>query len=70
MKKWIRFWLCLAGIFLFVKLCPLLLSQNSTYKQLTDRSEKLGIDNAALFYSEEAKTATAEKALKDRLGRQ
>ena len=69
MKGWIKLGLCIVGVFLFIKFFPMITDLSSTYRMITDQSQKLGIDNAALFYSEDAQTAIAEKKLKDRLNK-
>jgi len=57
--------LCAIGAFIFY--FPSLLERNKTYQLIKQNSEAMGIDNSALFYSEESKTSEAEQELKSRL---
>ena len=54
-------------IWCFIKYSPVLIKKVKAYRQVTDYSEKMGIDNAALFYSEEPFTSQAEQELLMRL---
>ncbi len=67
MKNWLKLLICVAAIWVFVKITPLLLSRINAYQQVIQKSEILGIDNSALFYSEELLTSKAEQELKERL---
>lgn len=51
----------------FIKGFPLILNNIKPYRAVIEKSEELGIDNAALFYSEEAHTSIAEYKLLERL---
>jgi len=51
-----------------VQLAPIVLTKIPAYDELIQKSESMGIDNAALFYSEEALTSLAESELNERLG--
>ena len=48
-------------------LMPLILNKIPSYTDVIKKSETLGIDNAALFYSEEPLTSRAELELNERL---
>lgn len=62
--KLIMFFLAIAA---FISLFPLLLECSETYTAIKQKSEALGIDNSALFYSEESMTSVAEQVLKTKL---
>jgi len=68
MKGWFKMFFCLLLIWCFVQLAPIVLTKIPTYDQLIQKSESMDIDNAALFYSEEALTSLAESELNERLG--
>ena len=67
MRNWVRLFFSVVSIWCFIKFIPVGLNQIQSYKKITDYSMKLGIDNAALFYSEELHTSEAELELKNRL---
>ena len=56
--------LVILAIAVFVKWTPLVLKKSDTYRKITEKSIELGIDNAALFYSEESHSSIAEQNLK------
>ena len=59
--------ICLLAIWGFIKVSPILLNGIKSYQEVIVNAEKLGIDNAALFYSEESHTSQAEQKLKEQL---
>lgn len=67
MKAWLKLAFCLLAIWIFVVGFPLILNNISSYQELIENSENMGIDNAALFYSEEVHTSIAEKNLLESL---
>lgn len=67
MKAWLKLVFCLLAIWIFVEGFPLILSNISSYQEVIENSENMGIDNAALFYSEEAYTSIAENKLYESL---
>lgn len=67
MKAWLKLTLCLLAIWSFVVGFPLILNRISSYQEVIENSENLGIDNAALFYSEEPYTSVAENNLMESL---
>lgn len=67
MKAWFKLLFCIVLIWCFVELVPLVLNKSSSYENVIQKSESLDIDNAALFYSEEALTSDAELELRQRL---
>lgn len=67
MKSWIKMAVCVLAIWGFIKYFPMVLGRISSYQAVIDNSEKLEIDNAALFYSEESHTSVAERKLKEQL---
>lgn len=69
MKNWLKLGFCLLLILGFVYFAPKALSRIPAYSELIQNSEEMGIDNTALFYSEEALTSEAEKELNDKLSR-
>jgi hypothetical protein len=67
MKRYLRLLFCLIALIAFISLVPLLMKTNATYVKIQENSERMGIDNSTLFYSEEPRTSTAERVLKTRL---
>ena len=67
MKRYLRLLLCLIVMIAFIRLFPLLMKTNTTYVKIQKNSERMGIDNSTLFYSEEPRTSTAEETLMARL---
>jgi hypothetical protein len=67
MKNWFKLFLYLLMIWSFVYLMPLILNKIPSYADVIQNSETLGIDNSALFYSEEPLTSSAEMELRERL---
>lgn len=67
MKNWLKLIFCMLAIWGFIIVIPKFLSQFSSYSDVIRKSEELGIDNAALFYSEEPLTSIAELELRERL---
>ncbi|MCG8309707.1 MAG: hypothetical protein MI975_20090 [Cytophagales bacterium] len=67
MKGYIRALLCFIGIWGFIEFFPELLSAIKPYREVIEFSENAGIDNAALFYSEESLTSSAEQEIKEQL---
>lgn len=67
MIKWLKLIFWMLAICGFIIVIPKFLSQFSSYSDLIKKSEELGIDNAALFYSEEPLTSNAELELNERL---
>ena len=54
-------------VWCFIKYMPVLIKNVKVYRQVTKCAEEMGIDNAALFYSEEPLTSQAEQELLMRL---
>ena len=67
MKNVLKLLFCVVAIWVFVKITPLLLSGINSYQQVIQKSKILGIDNSALFYTEELLTSKAEQELNERL---
>lgn len=67
MRDWIKMILCFLAVGVFIKIFPLLSNRIDTYRMIIKNSEQLGIDNSALFYSEEPLTLKAEQELIKRL---
>jgi hypothetical protein len=63
MKPIIKMMLYIVAVAAFIKFVPMLLMHNGTYVEIKINSEKLGIDNSTLFYSEEPRTSIAEREL-------
>ena len=63
MKSYIKMILYLIVIAAFIRFFPLLLMCSQSYVDVKNNSEKLGIDNSTLFYSEEPRTSLAEQEL-------
>ena len=63
MKPIIKMLLYLVAVAAFIKFVPMLLMHSGTYVEIKTNSEKLGIDNSTLFYSEEPRTSIAEQEL-------
>ena len=67
-KPWIKMILVILAIAVFVKWTPLVLNESDAYRKITEKSIELGIDNAALFYTEESHSSIAEQNMKVLLG--
>lgn len=67
MKSWIKLLAGLVLMFVFVKTTPILLNKISAYREFTQRAQDMDIDTAALFYSDEYHTSTAERTIKESL---
>ena len=63
MRNWVKMILCLLIVWGFIRFAPLLLGKLKSYQNIVEKSEELGIDNSALFYSEEPLTSVAEQEL-------
>jgi len=50
----------------FIIIIPLFLGRFKSYSEVIKKSEDLGIDNSALFYSDEPLTSIAEIELNER----
>ena len=66
-KSWIKLIVCGIVIWGFIKLGPCVFGKFNTYKKMVSNSELMGIDNAALFYSEEKHSLMAQEELSERL---
>ena len=67
MKRWLKLFLFVAGIWIFMEIAPRLMNSISIYQEIQENSEKLGIDNSAVFYSEEPMSYKAEEAMNQKL---
>jgi hypothetical protein len=67
MRAWLKLICCFLAIGIFVKVLPLVLNSIKSYHLVVKNSEELGIDNSALFYSEEPLTSIAENELLESL---
>ena len=67
MKSWLKLICCFLAIGIFVKVLPLVLNSIKSYHLVVKNSEELGIDNSALFYSEEPLTSIAENEINENL---
>lgn len=67
MKKWLKLGYCLLLVIGFIYLSPKIFNRIPTYSQVIDNAEARGIDNSALFYSEEMLTSRAEEKLNEQL---
>lgn len=67
MKSWIRMVICFIGLWGFIKFSPVLLYKIGYYKDIIENAEKLGVDNAAMFYTEDPVTSFAEQRIKEKL---
>ena len=54
----------IAGIWLFIKYAPVLISMNGEYVRFIETAERRGLNVTGLFYSEVPETFEAEKILK------
>ena len=55
------------AIWVFIRFTPYFLDKLKSYRSLVQKSEELGIDNSALFYSEEPLTGIAERELSEKI---
>ena len=67
MRPWLKLVFYLLLVWSFMYLMPLILNKIPSYADVIQNSETLGIDNSALFYSEEPLTSRAELELNERL---
>ena len=67
MRGYIKMICCFIAVWMFIQVVPMALDKLKTYKAIIEKSEKLGIDNAALFYSEEEHTSLAEREISSKL---
>jgi len=67
MKSWLKLVISIAIIVGFIKIVPRILSGIEVYHLIQESSEAHNIDNNSLFYSEEAISYEAEKAMKEKL---
>ena len=67
MKGWRKLILFAVALWAFVFMLPKILNEFEVYRQFVETSHSKGIDNSALFYSEEPHALQAEQKLKERL---
>ena len=65
MKGWIKLALSLVAIYGFIVFTPTFLEKIKIYQNVVESSEKHGIDNNSVFYSDEPISYKAEKELKE-----
>ena len=70
LKAWLKMICAALVIWGFVKCIPLILNRFKIYREITEKSAQLGIENSALFYTEEKHTSVAEQKLKRQLATQ
>jgi hypothetical protein len=63
MKRWVKLFIFLAGIWAFMEVAPLVMRSFVVYQTIQENSAKMGIDNSAVFYSEEPMSYKAEKSM-------
>jgi hypothetical protein len=61
MKRWMKLFLFVMGILAFMEVAPRMMSNIGIYREIQQNSQKMGIDNSAVFYSEEPMSYKAEK---------
>jgi hypothetical protein len=66
MKSWARLILLVLALWAFVFVVPKILNEIEVYRQFVEISRSKGVDNSALFYSEEPHTLKSEQELKER----
>jgi hypothetical protein len=67
MRPWLKLVFYFLLVWSFIYLMPFFLNKIPSYTDVIQKSETLGIDNSALFYSEEPLTSRAELELNERL---
>jgi hypothetical protein len=67
MKSWRKLILFAVAIWVFVFMIPKILNEFQVYRQFVETSHSKGIDNSALFYTEEPHALQSEQILKERL---
>lgn len=67
MKGWIKLIVSFLLVWCFVKYAPKILANIDTVQRIVENSERFGIDNSALFYSEEPLTSKAELVLSEKM---
>jgi len=63
-RAWLKITLAISTIVAFIKWSPLVFNKSDTYREITKKSVEMGIDNAALFYTEEKHSEIAEQNMK------
>lgn len=69
MRRWLKALFSIIVICTFIIITPKALNEIKMYREVIESSERLGVDNSALFYTEEHMTAQAELELKERIGK-
>lgn len=71
MKRWLRFILSIFMVAALIFILPKLLRLSGHYRYLTEHAREKGINNAAIFYTQEPLSLEAEKVLRSiKRGRQ
>lgn len=71
MKRWPRFILSIFVITALIFILPRMLRLSGHYRYLTEHAREKGINNAAIFYTQEPLSLEAEKVLRSiKRGRQ
>ena len=63
MKRWLKLFLCGIGIWVFMEIAPGMMRSIVVYQKIQENSAKMGIDNSAVFYSEEPMSYKAEQVM-------
>jgi hypothetical protein len=63
MKRWLKLFLFVMGIWVFMEVAPGMMRSIVVYQKIQENSAKMGIDNSAVFYTEEPMSYKAEKAM-------
>ena len=67
MKRWLRLIVLTTAVWAFILIIPRILGKIEVYHQFMESSRSKGIDNSALFYSEEPHALESERILKEKL---
>ena len=64
MRSWLKLFLSILAVYAFIIFIPKMLMNFESYSEVLKSSEKHGIDNSSIFYSEEPISYKAEKEMK------
>jgi hypothetical protein len=67
MKSWLKLFLSILVVYAFIAFMPKILLSFQSYQDILKSSEKAGIDNNSIFYSDEPISYKAEKEIKQKL---
>lgn len=67
MNRWIKLLFSVLAIYGFMIWAPKLLTQIEIYQKIEENSERMGIDNSTIFYSDEPISYEAAEVIGEKL---